>query len=143
MIELRNLNFRAKNIKKNIWLENSNETFLIIFKHCDSIKELEFSRKKLRHENFQTLWMDFGNWPMKYEFFSWLKNWLSMFWFINMALGYKSWEIWIFAKPKKMAASAKEFFNQNHKSKFNHQYLSKKWLSCKKPFMKLASSGKP
>ena len=48
-----------------------------------------------------------------------------------------------FCKAKKMAASAKEFFNQNHKSKFNHQYLSKKWLSCKKPFMKLASSGKP
>ena len=44
-------------------------------------------------------------------FFSWLKNWLSMFWFIKMALGYKSWENWIFAKPKKMAASQRKNFS--------------------------------
>ena len=36
--------------RKKTWSNNVNQTFLVIFKHCE-------------------MWMNFGKWPMKYEFF--------------------------------------------------------------------------
>ena len=81
---------------------------------------------------------------MKYDFFFMVEKLV-----VNVLIYKDGFRLQIvrnldFCKAKENGSiAAKEFFNQNHKSKFNHQYLSKKWLSCKKPFMKLASSGKP
>ena len=65
----------------------------------------------------------------------WFCQW---FWFIRMALGYKSWEIWIFA--------TRIFLQSKPQQEFNHWYRRKEikigW-AVKKTILRLASSGKP